>query len=185
MIRKTKGFTLIELLIVVAIIGILAALLIPNIMSAIQRGRQKGTMGDMHTLATNLTDYITENTQFPTPITSLTDVGNNLDFLLGFYARRIPQRDKWGNPLQVALGLGASDRGYPLSGTMGPDEFMLCSYGRDGNDDGWTFDNQTTYGDDDTADFYEVNDMSDFTRDIVIINGDFAHAPASAVGTGT
>jgi len=181
MIRKTKGFTLIELLIVVAIIGILAALLIPNIMSAIQRGRQKGTMGDMHTLATNLTDYITENTQFPQAV-NYGDVGNNCDFLLGFYARRIPQRDKWGYPLQVALGAAGAVRGYTL---VGPDEFVIGSNGRDGQEDGWSWDQTTTYGDQDTADFYDVNGMSDFTRDIIIINGDFAHAPASATGAGT
>ena len=181
MIRKTKGFTLIELLIVVAIIGILAALLIPNIMSAIQRGRQKGTMGDMHTLATNLTDYITENTQFPTQV-NFGEIGNNCDFLLGFYARRIPQRDKWGHPLYVALGAAGAPRGYTLNG---PDEFVINSYGRDGSTDGWSWDQTTTYGDSDTADFYDVNDMNDFTRDIVIINGDFAHAPAPAVGTGS
>ncbi|OYV98709.1 MAG: hypothetical protein B7Z68_00255, partial [Acidobacteria bacterium 21-70-11] len=45
--RKQKGFTLIELLIVVAIIGIIAAIAIPNLLNAINRGRQKRTMADM------------------------------------------------------------------------------------------------------------------------------------------
>ena len=47
--RNNKGFTLIELLIVVAIIGIIVAIAIPNLLNAIQRAKQKRTMGDMRT----------------------------------------------------------------------------------------------------------------------------------------
>jgi len=44
------GFTLIELLIVVAIIGLISAIAIPNLMNAVDKGKQKRTMADMRTI---------------------------------------------------------------------------------------------------------------------------------------
>ena len=48
-------------LVVFAIIGILAAIAIPNLLTAMQRSRQKGTMADMRTLATALEAYGTDH----------------------------------------------------------------------------------------------------------------------------
>ena len=59
--RKNRGFTLIELLIVVAIIGIIAAIAIPNLLNAINRGRQKRSMADIRTIGTAVEAYAVDN----------------------------------------------------------------------------------------------------------------------------
>src|SRR4030095_5717 len=63
--RSQKGFTLIELLIVVAIIGIIAAIAIPNPLSAIDRGKQKRTMADIRSLRTAVESYAVDNNFYP------------------------------------------------------------------------------------------------------------------------
>src|ERR1700690_931322 len=63
--RNNKGFSLIELLIVVAIIGIIVAIAIPNLLNAIQRAKQKRTMGDMRTSGTAAEAYAVDFNPYP------------------------------------------------------------------------------------------------------------------------
>ncbi len=58
--NRERGFTLIELLIVVAIIGIIAAILIPNLIDALQKAKQKRTMADMRNIGTSWMSWITD-----------------------------------------------------------------------------------------------------------------------------
>ncbi|HEX4825179.1 MAG TPA: prepilin-type N-terminal cleavage/methylation domain-containing protein, partial [Candidatus Polarisedimenticolaceae bacterium] len=70
--KSQKGFTLIELLIVVAIIGIIAAIAIPNLLNAIDRGKQKRTMADMRSIGTAVESYAVDQNVYPVAASSAT-----------------------------------------------------------------------------------------------------------------
>lgn len=63
--RKKEGFTLIELLIVVAIIGIIAGIAIPNFLGARTKARVTRAFADMRAIADALEMYYVDNTEYP------------------------------------------------------------------------------------------------------------------------
>jgi type II secretion system protein G len=105
--KNAKGFTLIELLIVVAIIGIIAAIAIPNLLNAIDRGKQKRTMADLRSMGTAIEEYSIDNNFYP----AAEDVGTLEGEVSPSYMRKLPERDGWGmaffvdsDPSEYTLG---------------------------------------------------------------------------------
>lgn len=64
-IRNRKGFTLIELLIVVAIIGILAAIAIPQFSTYRQKGYNSAATSDLKNAKTNIEATYADNQTYP------------------------------------------------------------------------------------------------------------------------
>lgn len=59
--RRSTGFTLVELMIVVAVIGVLAAIAIPNFIAMQQRAKEGSIKSNMHTVQVSLEDFALQN----------------------------------------------------------------------------------------------------------------------------
>ncbi len=98
--KKQKGFTLIELLIVVAIIGIIAAIAIPNLLNAIDRGKQKRTMADMRSIGTAIESYAVDNNFYPKSLANAGAAGISTH-ISPIYMKTVPTTDGWQNAWDI------------------------------------------------------------------------------------
>jgi general secretion pathway protein G len=112
-----RGFTLLELLIVVAIIGSIAAIAVPNLIGALHRARQKRTMAALRGLSEGIEMYEQDHGFYP----DYADVSvSALAADLNLYVRPFDRTDGWNRDMR-----------YTASG----DYYTLMSYGRDGVED--------------------------------------------------
>ena len=125
--RRSLGFTLIEMMVVLVIIGVLAALIVPNVLDRTDDARATAARTDVHNIMQALKLYKLDNLRFPT-------AEQGLQALIARpttapaptnwkpYLEKLPN-DPWGRPYQ-----------YLNPGVQG--EVDVMSFGADGQSGG-------------------------------------------------
>lgn len=108
-LNRNAGFTLVELMVVIAIIGLLAAVIAPKLFRAIGKGKRAAAKLQIKNIEGALGMYFTDHYEYP----------DSLSALVPKYMPKIPN-DPWGNPY------------FFSSVSQHNQEVDIASYGQDG-----------------------------------------------------
>lgn len=115
--NRDDGFTLVELMVVLVIIGLLATIVILNVMPAADRAAVTKARADIATLEQGIEMYRLDNQRYPTGEEGLQAL------VTGEYIRRLPN-DPWNHPYR-----------YSAPGRDGR-PFTVATWGADGREGG-------------------------------------------------
>jgi general secretion pathway protein G len=130
---RSRGFTLIEIMVVVVILAVLGALVVPKILSNVDKARVTRAASDIRAIETALDLYRLDNFKYPTTEQGLIALVKQpvdptlTNYRAGGYLPSLP-KDPWGN-VYLYASPGADGRDYDI-----------ITYGRDGKPGGEGFD---------------------------------------------
>ena len=134
--RRQGGFSIIELVLVILIIGLVASILIPNLIDAIHKAKQRRTMAELRLIGTAWMSWLTDNAGASAAgaqqLYRMTGFAQ-LDYeeIFGylhpsdtfFYLQDVPTHDAWGSQLDFYMN---TDR-------LTDSQLLLCAAARDDN----------------------------------------------------
>lgn len=111
-----SGFTLLEVLVVAVVIGIIVSISFVSMIDALDRSKQRATMGDMRTISRAIETYNVDNSRLPSGASGIAGLNS---VLVPYATSVLPNNDHWGNL-------------YVYSESNG--NYTIESYGKDGVD---------------------------------------------------